>query len=171
MDGSGLYEAVYQFSHYAPLVILIAAALDIFFMTGLFLYGAAMMSTVLMMHMTGMIETEALIVSAFLGTVGGNLVNFWIGRWFSETEFIKTRLTRPRYQRAREHLRTRGLTLFMFIGRFVTFTRPLYALLLGSARISFKRFLWRELPLAFCWVTFWLLIVLQGEEWFERFAG
>lgn len=171
MDGSALYEAIYQFSHYSPLVILVAAALDIFFLTGLLLYGVAMMSTVLMMHMTGMIGTEALIASAFLGTLSGNLVNYWVGRWFSETEFMRTRLARPRYQRAREQLRTQGLTWFMIIGRFITFTRPLYALLLGSARVSFKRFLWREVPLAFCWVTFWLLIILQGEEWFARFTS
>lgn len=169
MDGSGLYEAIYQFSHYAPFVILVAAALDIFFLTGLLLYGAAMMSTVLMMHMTGMISTEALIVAAFLGTVSGNVLNFWIGRLFSETAFIEKRLAQPRYQKAREQLRTRGLTLFMVIGRFITFTRPLYALMLGSARISFKRFMVREIPLAFFWVTFWLIIILEGERLFANF--
>lgn len=165
MDGATLYELAQQFSHYSPLVILVAAALDVFFLTGLLLYGAAMMSTVLMMHMSGMIGTEALIASAFAGTTIGNVVNYWIGRLFSETSFIEQRLARPRYQAAREQLRTRGLTVFMIIGRFITFTRPLYALLLGSARISFRRFIVREVPLALFWVSFWLLLILQGEEW------
>ena len=98
MDPTGLYDSIYAVSHYAPLVIVVAACLDIFFMTGLLLYGIAMMSTVGMMHMSGMISTEELLLSAFAGTVIGNVTNYWYGRLFGETAFIKKRLESKRLQ-------------------------------------------------------------------------
>lgn len=169
MEGLPLYDTIYQLSHYAPLVILIAALLDIFFMTGLILYGAAMMSTVLMLHMSGMISTQELIVSAFIGTTIGNILNYWTGRLFGETAFIQNRLDTPRLRKTKHFLQSRGLIVFMTTGRFITFTRPLYALLLGSLQIKFSRFLAVELPLALFWVTFWLLVILEGEYLIERF--
>lgn len=163
MDGGWLYNTVYEISHYAPLVILIAATLDIFFMTGYILYGAAMLSTVLMMHMTGMITTEALIASAFLGTVTGNIANYWAGRLFGETVYLQKKLQSPRLQKTQSFLRSRGLLIYMIVGRFITFTRPIYAVVLGSMQIRFDCFLIREIPLALFWVTFWLLLILEGE--------
>lgn len=156
-------ELIYQLSPYAPAAILIAAALDIFFITGYVLYGFAMLSSVLMMHTTGMISAETILMSAFTGTVLGNSTNYWVGRLFGETEFVKKRLEHPRMQKARHFLQHRGLVIYMFIGRFVTFTRPFYAVLLGSMRIKFRRFLMYEIPLAFFWVAFWLFIILQSE--------
>tara|TARA_B100000508_G_scaffold98236_1_gene77079 strand:+ start:812 stop:1309 length:498 start_codon:yes stop_codon:yes gene_type:complete len=157
-------ELIYQFSPYAPAAILIAAALDIFFITGYILYGFAMLASVLMMYTSGMIGAEAILITAFLGTTIGNSINYWIGRFFGETEFVRKRLTQPRAQKARHFLQHRGLIIFMVIGRFITFTRPMYALILGSMRIKFRRFLMYEIPLAFFWVAFWLFIILQGEE-------
>lgn len=157
-------EFIYQLSPYAPAAILIAAALDIFFITGYILYGFAMLTSVLMMYTTGMISAEAILVAAFLGTMTGNTTNYWVGRLFGETKFVTKRLAQPRAQKARHFLQNRGLIIFMVIGRFITFTRPMYALILGSMRIRFRRFLMYEIPLAFFWVAFWLFIILQGEE-------
>ena len=170
MDFTIFYDSLYEVSHYAPLVIFIATVLDIFFITGYIFYGAAMLSSVLALHMSGMIGTEALLVVAFFGTVIGNSVNYWVGRLFGQTAFVQKRLQHPRAQKAEGFLRTRGLTLYMVIGRFITFTRPLYALILGSMSIRFDRFLIREIPLAFFWVSFWLLVILQGEELWLRFT-
>ena len=163
MDGTWLYETIYSVSHYAPLVIIVAAILDIFFMSGLILYGVAMLSTVGMMHMSGMISTGELIASAFVGTTVGNTANYWVGRLFGETAYIQRKLQTPKIEKAQSFLRTRGLLVFMIIGRFITFTRPLYAVVLGSMQIRFHRFIIREIPLALFWVTFWLLILLEGE--------
>ena len=168
MDASGLYDTLYNLSHYAQLVIAIAAFLDIFFATGLILYGFAMLSTVGMLHMTGMITTTELVISATIGTVTGNVCNYWIGRLFGTSSFIKKRLQSPTMQKLQISLRSRGLLPFMIISRSITFTRPLYALFLGSLNISFRRFIVREIPLAFLWVSFWIVIILQGEELYSR---
>lgn len=167
MEANWLYDTLYNLSHYAPIVILIAAALDIFFVTGLFLYGFAMLSTVGMLHATGMISTQALIVSAFIGTVSGNICNYWAGRLFNNTRFIQSKLESKQAKRAQSFLNSRSLFLYMIVGRFITFTRPLYALLLGSLQVSFRTFLSREIPLALFWVTFWIVIILQGERLYE----
>tara|TARA_B100000508_G_scaffold95333_1_gene74521 strand:+ start:7084 stop:7581 length:498 start_codon:yes stop_codon:yes gene_type:complete len=156
-------EFIYQFTPYAPAAILLASALDIFFVTGYLLYGFAMLGSVLMMYTTGMISVEAILMSAFLGTTLGNTANYWTGRLFRETAYVNKKLNHPRMQKARHSLQHRGIIFYMTIGRFITFTRPLYALLLGSLGIKFRRFLAYEIPLALFWVSFWLFIILQGE--------
>jgi len=168
MEATWLYESIYNVSHYAPLVICVAALLDIFFVTGLLLYGIAMLSTVGMMHMSGMITTPELLVSAWVGTITGNVINYWTGRLFGKTIFVQKRLNDQRLHRVQEFLHTRGLVLFMILGRFITVTRPLYALLIGSVKIRFRRFIAVEIPLALFWVTFWLLILHQGEAVYLR---
>ncbi len=164
MNAESAYNFIYSIAPYAPLVILIASTLDIFFVTGYILYGAAMMSSVLMLHASGMISTEMLVVAALTGTLLGNTGNYWAGYWFGETQFIQKKLKNPKVQHAKEKFMNRGLCIFVFIGRFITFTRPAYALLLGSMKVSFSKFITTEVPIAFIWVVFWLCIILQGES-------
>jgi len=166
-----IYNFIYPIAPYAPLVVLVATFLDIFFITGLILYGAAMLSMVLILHSSGMIGTELLIVSAFTGTILGNTCNYCVGYWFSETRFVQAQLQKPRMSLLREKLTKRGLLVFIFIGRFVTFTRPLYALFLGSIKIPFSKFILKELGIALFWVVFWILLILQGESLYSRFFG
>lgn len=170
MDLTSLYDWLFHLSPFTPLIVCAATVLDIFFLTGFIFYGAAMMSAILMLLMTNMISVEALLISAFIGSTLGNVVNYWVGRSFGTTEFVTKRLQNQKIQRFEQFLERRGLLVFMIVGRFITFTRPLYALLLGSLGVSFRRFLVRELPLTLVWVSFWLWVILQGEsvltKWF-----
>ena len=168
MEGNSIYEAIYQMSHFAPLVIIVASILDIFLVTGFILYGAAMITTVAAMHMSGMITTEALIMSASIGTVTGNILNYWLGRLFGETEYVKKKLEHPKMIKAKVFLKSRGLLLYMTASRFIAVIRPMYAVLLGSMNISFRRFIAYEIPLAVFWVIFWLVIIVEGEQLYSR---
>lgn len=166
-----MFEAVQNLSSFAPLVIFIASALDIFFVTGLFLYGAAMLSTIAMMHTTGMITVEMIVISAYGGTVLGNSLNYASGRLFKETKIVAKKLEHPKLLKAKSFLQSRGLFLYILICRFIAVSRPLYALLLGSMGIKFYRFLLYELIIALAWIIFWLFILVQGENLFSYFFG
>ena len=164
-----MYEFLYQLSHYAPVVIFTALVLDIFFLSGYILYGIATLSAVAMMHMSGMITIPEIMIAAFLGTVIGNQFNYWLGRFFSTTMFIKTRIETPRTQKATTFLHTRGLLIYMIIGRFVTFFRPIHGLILGTLNINLYRVLIYDIILSTLWVLVWLWVLLSGEFAVERF--
>jgi membrane protein DedA with SNARE-associated domain len=157
-----MYEALYQLSHHAPLVIFIASVLDVFFLSGYILYGLATLSAVAMMHMSGMITVPEIIIAAVAGTVLGNQINYWLGRFFSTTAFIKKRIDTPRAQNATVFLQTKGLLVYMIIGRFVTFFRPIHGLILGTLNINPYRVLIYDLILSTLWVSVWLWVLLSG---------
>ncbi len=165
-----MQEVVYQLSHYAPLVIFVASVLDIFFLTGLILYGGATLGAVGMMLMSGMITVPEVIIAALAGTLLGNQINYWVGRLFHNTNFVQKRLSGERAQKAEDFLRTRGLLLFMIVGRFITFFRPLHGLIIGTFNIKLRRFFAYDLILSFLWVTIWLAAILYGEKlWLQFF--
>lgn len=166
-----MFELIQQFSAYAPLIIFVAATLDILFLTGLILYGAAMIGSIGAMYSTGMISVEMIILSSYCGTVFGNCLNYGAGHIFREAPFISNKLNDPKVQKVKSILDKRSLPLFMVISRFIALIRPLYALVLGSLDISFKRFLFFELIIALFWVLFWLFIIVQGTKIFESIFG
>jgi membrane-associated protein len=159
-----MLETIIQFSSFAPIVIFVAAILDIFFATGLILYGAAMLSSIVMMHAAGIITVEMIVFSAYIGTVFGNTLNYGAGHLFGETKFISKKLANPKIKTARDFLQNRGLFLFILGCRFFAITRPLYALVLGSLEIKFYRFLFYEIIIALFWILFWLFLLVQGEK-------
>lgn len=158
------------FSH-APLLVFVAAILDVFFVTGLLFYGVATLSSVAMLYFTGMISLEAIVISSFSGTVLGNTVNYGAGRFFGTTATVTQFLQRPRLKTAHVFLQTRGLFLFIAVCRFIALFRPVYALLLGSMRISFGRFLLYESIVALAWVIFWLGLLIEGKALYSTAFG
>jgi len=158
-----MYEFLYQLSHHAPLVIFMASVLDVFFLSGYILYGLATLGAVAMMHMSGMITVPEIIVAAVIGTVFGNQINYWLGRFFSTTIFIKKRIDTPRAQKAAAFLKTRGLLIYMIIGRFVTFFRPIHGVILGTLNINPYRVFIYDIILSILWVSLWLWVLLSGE--------
>ena len=113
-----MFEFIYYISPYAPIIIFVASVLDIFFVTGFILYGAAMMSSVAMMHATGMITTEGIVASAYAGTLFGNTLNYLIGRMFGEAKYVSEKLQHPRIDKARGFLKNKGLLPYIFVCRF-----------------------------------------------------
>ncbi len=166
-----MLEFIYSLSEYAPFVIFVASVFDIFFATGLVLYGAAMLGSIAMMYTSGMITLELIIISAYMGTLLGNILNFFSGYYFAENKHVASKLQHPKIQTARKFLQSRGLFLFMLVCRFVAVSRPLYALLIGSLHIKFRRFIFYELIIAFFWVIFWLFILMQGENLYTYLFG
>lgn len=158
-----MVESIVMFlAPYAPFAIFGAAVLDIFFVTGLFLYGAAMLSSIAMMYTTGMITVELIVISSYGGTVLGNTMNYLSGRVFEKTTIVSNKLNHPNVDKARTFLQSRGLFIYILICRFIAITRPLYALVLGSMKIKFWRFFTYELIVAFFWIIFWLLVLAYG---------
>jgi membrane protein DedA with SNARE-associated domain len=163
-----MFELIQQFASYAPAVIFIASVLDIFFVTGLFLYGAAMLGSIAMMYSTGMITLEMIIVSSYLGTLLGNSLNYFSGRMFDKAPFIERKLQHPKVQKVRKLLQTKSLFIYILVCRFIAVSRPLYALVLGSLKVNFGRFILYESLVALAWVIFWLFILVQGESLFSH---
>jgi membrane protein DedA with SNARE-associated domain len=155
-----MFDFLYQLAPYAPIVICAAAFLDIFCLTGLFLYGGATLTSVAMLLATGMITVPTLIISATLGTLTGSIVNFYCGKVLSHTKPMQKLLHHPRVSILQSTIKSRGLTSTVLCGRFLAPTRPLYSLLLGTLDVKPSRFLVRETPIAVAWVTLWLGILL-----------
>jgi membrane-associated protein len=159
-----MFDLLYAIAPYAPVVILLAAFLDIFFISGYILYGGATLAVVGMMYMTGMITIPEIIATALTGTLLGNQVNYWIGRSFHNVSFITKKLSTPHAQKAEHFLRSHGLLLYMLLGNFITFFRPIHGLILGTFNISWWRFFSYDLIISFVWVIFWLMLILYGEK-------
>lgn len=160
MDAS----AIAQFADYTPLAIFLAAVFDVFFVTGYILYGFAMAGVIVALHASHMISTEGILTAAFFGTMLGNQINYWAGRLFGTAPFIKRTIEKPQAQKAVGFLRTRGLFVYILISRFVTFIRPIHAVILGVFNINYWRFLLYDIIVSLFWVTFWLILLLMGED-------
>ena len=146
-----------------------ASVLDIFFLSGYILYGVATLGAVAVMHMTGMITVTEIIIAAVVGTIFGNQINYWLGRLFNTTSFIKKRIDTPRAQKAQMFLQTKGLLVYMAIGRFVTFFRPIHGVILGALNVSWKRVIVYDVLLSTLWVSVWLWLLLYGEIALDTF--
>lgn len=166
-----MYELLHVASENAVVIILIAAFLDTFFLSGLLLYGAAMMSTVGMLHTSGMITTPQLILAAYIGTTLSNYVNFGIGYYFGQYRFVAKRLQSKRMDAVRRRLETHGLFWGMCAARFIAVTRPVYSIVLGGMHTNWRIFILYEALIALVWVLFWLVILLFGEEIYFSLFG
>lgn len=162
-----MLEIFQQLSLYAPIAIFLASVLDIFFATGLLLYGFTTLGAVAVLYSTGTISLEGIIISAYIGTLLGNTANYFIGKLFSETNLIKRRLENQKLLKTKKFLENRGIFVYITVCRFITVLRPLYALLLGTLRIKFGRFILYESIIALVWIIFWLFILVQGESLFS----
>jgi membrane-associated protein len=157
-------ELLYSFAAYAPLGVFTAAVLDIFFLTGYFFYGVTSIATILILYGGNFISVPEIVIYSLLGTLTGNTINFYAGQRFSTTKKVATILRSKAAETAREFLKTRGLFLFILFGRFITVARPIYALIIGTLSISYKRFLLYETLIAFFWVTLWLWLMITGLD-------
>lgn len=166
-----MLEIIQQLSLYSPIIIFTASILDIFFATGLFLYGFTTLGVVAFMHNTSAISFQAIIISAYIGTIFGNTVNFFVGKLFGKTNLIKKRLENKKLIKAKKFLQNKGLFIYIIVCRFIAVLRPLYALFLGTIGIKFKRFILYESIIALVWVVFWLFILIQGENIFSYFLN
>ena len=110
-----MFELIEQFAPYSPLVIFFASIFDIFFATGLFLYGAAMMGSIAMMYTTGMITIPEIIIASYAGTLIGNSLNYLSGRLFDKAPIVERKLQHPKIQKIKGYLQTKGLFLYILI--------------------------------------------------------
>jgi len=154
---------------YVPLILFVAAFLDVLCFTGLFIYGGAMVGGVLAFYLSGAVTVPEIVVSSTIGTLAGSSVNFYLGRYLGHHPRIKVFLEKPRAKKLTHFLTTKPLWLVILIGRFITLARPLYGLALGAAGTSPKKFFMYEVPIVIFWVALWLFILIQGEmivsEW------
>ena len=141
-----------------------AAFLDAFFATGLIFYGMMFFATAGALHATGKITTIELTIVTYLGSVIANYLNFYIGYFFGKAPFIRDFIAGERAQRARDCLEKRGLFIYMTIGRFVGFLRPVYAILIGTLHVDRRKFMLYELIIAIPWTLFWVSVLLFGES-------
>lgn len=156
---------------FAPLLIFTASFFDILFVTGFLLYGGALVASVLLLYGSGAIGAEMLFVAAYSGTFLGNCTNFLIGKYFGEYSFVKKRLQTKGMKKIQRFTHEHGLFLCMAIGRLVTFIRPLYALVLGTTGLTPKRFFLYESIIAFVWVAFWVVVIIEGGALLEKMPG
>lgn len=163
-----LHNFLYLLSPYAPVLVLTASFFDILFLTGFLLYGGALVASILMLYGSGAIGAEALFISAYMGTFLGNCTNFLIGKYFGEYEFVKRKLQTKTMKKVQRFTHNHGLFICMAIGRFVTFIRPVYALVLGTTGLSPRRFFLYESMIAFIWIAFWVVVIVQGDMLLER---
>lgn len=159
-----MYEILHEVAPYAPLAVFIASFLDIVFCTGFLLYGGALLGAVIIMLTTEMIAVPTLIITATLGSLAGNQLNYWVGRRFYAVPWVRARIEGPRGAQLGRFLQARGLLVFMVFGRFFAFARPFHALIIGSFLIDWRRFLLYDTILTLVWVVFWIAMILLAED-------
>jgi membrane protein DedA with SNARE-associated domain len=152
-------------------MVCLAAFFDTFIGTGYLLYGFALLATVGMMHMDGLVTIPEIMVAASIGTIAASSTNFALGRWFGHTTWVQHRLNTKPIRTLQGLLNRYGNWWFIIIGRSVTFFRPSYALLLGLMERPWRKFLVMEIPFAILWVSFWLGIIIFGELLYQAVLG
>lgn len=149
----------------APLLILVAAYLDTFMFTGYFLYGFAMLTSVGVMHMKGLITAPEIILIGWVGTALASCTNFAIGYLGGAAmKRQQERLMAGKLERLQPYLQGGRVWLAILVGRSITFTRPAYGFLLGAAHTKPLRFITLELIISLLWVVFWVCLILLGEN-------
>lgn len=149
----------------APILILAASFLDTWMVTGYFLYGFALMGSVGVMHVSGMISAPEIILMAWIGTASASIVNFTLGHLGRHVSVSATPPSDPsRLARIQMYIRNHPLWLAILIGRSISITRPLYGFILGTAHVSPVRFVAWELPISLVWVCFWITVIILGEH-------
>jgi len=152
---------------YTPLLIFVAAFFDVFCLTGLFLYGGAMLGSVAALLIAGLISPIEVTIAATLGTLLGSTTNFFIGYFGAQIPFVEKLLKNKGAVKIKEFTVKRHLFITMVVGRFITLARPLYGLVLGTLQTKPSRFFMYEIPIVFFWVVLWLFILIQGEKAFR----
>ena len=163
------FETLANLVPYTPLLVFVAAFVDVFFLTGLFLYGGAMVIGVIALIVSGLITPAEVVVAASLGTLFGSTLNFCAGYFGSQHPTIQKFLKKPGANKVRNFLVKRNLPVTILIARFITLARPLYGVVLGALRVSPRRFFMYEIPIVIFWVILWLVVLLQGEMLFRYF--
>ncbi|MEL6804779.1 MAG: VTT domain-containing protein [Bacteroidota bacterium] len=149
----------------APLLIALGAFVDVFFISGFILNGLALFTSAIYLHMSGAIDAPLLWAAAFTGTTLAGLLNYSIGYYFGTTRIVQSLTKSPAANRVLHRLSVeKHLFLCILICRFITFTRPVYALTLGAMHIAPRRFVLYEIVISFLWVGFWIGVLIFGEE-------
>ncbi len=157
-------EALTALLPYTPLLIFVAAFLDVFCLTGLFLYGGAMLGSVAALLIAGAISPIEVTVAATLGTLFGSTTNFFIGYFGAQVPFVEKLLQKKGAKKIKDFTVRRHLFITIVVGRFITLARPLYGLVLGTLHTKPRRFFMYEIPVVFFWVVIWLGVLIQGEK-------
>lgn len=142
--------------------IAVASFADTFFLTGYFLYGAGVAAVASAALLSG-VSPLYVLVSTFIGALVGDIVNYFCGRIFKDTSKVQKALKRiEKSERLSKVVYTpndsflkRCLLALAF--RFVSLSRPINAVLLGT---SAKRAVTDIFPLciaAFIWSGVWLI--------------
>ncbi len=164
-------ETVITFlSQYGFILIIFAAYIDEFFLTGYFLYGFALIGSIAMLYATDMVSIYEIFVGACIGTILASFTNYFIGYHFGNTPYIQKLTSGKRITWMREKLEHNGMFLFILVCRFVTITRPIYALLLGTLRVPTKRFIIFEIIVGTVWISFWTAVLIFGAETLSKLS-
>ncbi len=152
-----------EFALFATIgLIALAAAVDVFFLTGMWFSGTFLLVVIGTIYTRGDATFWLIVPVIFIFTVLTNYGNFLLGRHGSHLPLIAKQLQKPRAQAVRDKLQSltpRSLFVTMFIGRFVGVIRPLYGLVLGASHVSPLRFFINEVILSAAWTIGWSTFV------------
>lgn len=155
-------------SEYGTLLIVVAAFFDELVFTGFVLQGYTMAGVIVGLYTTGSVTLPQIVVTAILGSYSASLINFALGYHGQKIKAVANIANGKKAIWLKEKLEQRGLFMFMLICRFVTITRPIYAVFLGTLRIPVQKYLFFEFVVGLIWVLFWSLMILFGAELFTR---
>jgi membrane protein DedA with SNARE-associated domain len=130
-----------------------------------------MLASVAILHASGAISTEGIILAATGGTLLGSTINFYIGYYGARIPFVQKLLQKPAAIKVQNFTTKKHLFITMTVGRFITLARPLYSLVLGALQTKPQKFFMYEIPIVLSWVLIWLFVLLQGEKLFFYLFG
>lgn len=157
-------------SQYGPLLVLCAGFFDELVFTGFVLQGYALTGTIAGLYATASITLSQMFVAAVAGSYTASIINFSVGYHGKKIKLVEKATSGTKADWLREKLAEKGLFVFMLICRFITITRPIYAVFLGTLHIPVKKYLLYEFMVGTIWVGFWSLMILFGAELLMKIA-
>ena len=141
--------------------LLIAAFIDVFFVTGIFFSGLFLLAMVGTLYTTGEIGLWETIPFLWVGSWLGNLSNFFAGKQLTHLSVVRRTLANPRVAKLQE--RASGIHFVSFVGlvlisRALGMVRPFYGLAFGAADIKTIRFVTAETIAVSIWVFSWITL-------------
>ena len=172
--GGGLIDGLLDLaSPWAYLLIALLAALEGALLVGLLLPGEAAMLLGGVIAANGSVELGVMMAAGGAGAVVGDSLGYLAGRRFGgplRRSRIGRRIGEERWQRAEDHVRSRGGRA-VFAARFVGILRAIVPAIAGTTRMPYGKFVAWNAPAGIIWTSGFILGGYLAGNSYERVAS
>ena len=140
--------------------ITVAAFVDSLLFVGFFINGLALFTVSLYLYSHSQVTIPEVICFALIGAIASDNFGYLVGNIIGDLPLKYWPLKK------RQHLFRRGVELIdkygifgVFLGRFITLTRPITPFACAVLKMNYKKYLLANIVTCVLWVVFWSIVL------------